>query len=43
MDEIKLFETLVGGPAQGDWGLRVVDLAARDVGVLVKWGLAITY
>jgi subtilisin-like proprotein convertase family protein len=42
-DEPDLFAPVVGGPAQGDWGLRVLDMAAQDVGVLVKWGLAITY
>lgn len=42
-DEPDLFASVVGAPAQGDWGLRVLDVAARDVGVLVRWGLAITY
>lgn len=43
IDEPDLFAPVIGGPAQGDWGLQVVDLAARDVGTLVKWGLAVTY
>jgi subtilisin family serine protease len=41
--EPMLFESIVGGPAKGDWHLKVLDLAKQDVGVIMKWGLAITY
>jgi extracellular elastinolytic metalloproteinase len=30
---------LVGSPAQGDWTLRVVDLAGQDIGTLRRWSL----
>lgn len=42
-DEPALFAPVVGASARGEWRLQVLDRAARDVGVLVKWGLAITY
>ena len=42
-DEPELFADLIGNAGQGEWGLRVLDLAKRDVGVLTSWGLAITY
>jgi subtilisin family serine protease len=42
-DTPDLFEPVLGTSAQGDWGLRVLDMAARDTGVLTKWGLAVTY
>jgi subtilisin family serine protease len=42
-DEPDLFAPLIGASAQGEWRLRVADLARRDVGMIVKWGLAITY
>jgi subtilisin-like proprotein convertase family protein len=42
-DEPDLFAPVLGVSAQGNWSLRVLDMAAQDVGVLVKWGLAITY
>jgi subtilisin-like proprotein convertase family protein len=42
-DEPDLFASVLDASAQGSWGLRVLDMAAQDVGVLVKWGLAITY
>ncbi len=32
-----------GQPIQGNWVLRVTDLAGRDVGKLNKWSLEITY
>ena len=41
--EPELFGPLIGASAKGDWHLRVVDMAKRDVGVIVKWGLAVTY
>ena len=34
---------LVGQPIQGNWVLRVADLAGRDVGKLNRWEIAITY
>jgi subtilisin-like proprotein convertase family protein len=42
-DMPETFEPVLGASAQGDWGLHVEDKAPRDVGVLAKWGLAITY
>jgi M6 family metalloprotease-like protein len=33
---------LVGQPVQGDWVLRVTDLAGQDVGKLKKWSLELT-
>lgn len=42
-DEPDLFAPVLGASGQGEWGLKVSDMAAQDVGVLVKWGLAITY
>jgi len=41
--EPELFAPIIGSSAEGDWHLKVVDLAKQDVGVIVKWGLAITY
>jgi len=41
--EPDLFESIVGSSAEGDWRLKVMDLAQQDVGVLAKWGLAVTY
>jgi M6 family metalloprotease-like protein len=32
----------IGQPVQGRWVLRITDLARRDVGRLVKWGLEVT-
>lgn len=34
--------SLIGQPIQGDWVLRVSDLAEGDVGTLRSWGLEIT-
>lgn len=42
-DEPELFARLIGTSAKGNWGLKVLDLAEQDVGVVLKWGLAITY
>jgi subtilisin-like proprotein convertase family protein len=42
-DEPNLFSALRGASGRGDWQLSVEDLARRDVGVLVKWGVGITY
>ena len=41
--EPELFEPVLGTSAKGEWRLKVVDMARRDVGVLVKWGVAIAY
>jgi subtilisin-like proprotein convertase family protein len=41
--EPQLFAQVIGNPADGQWVLRVEDKGKRDVGVIVKWGLAITY
>ncbi len=38
-----LFADIMGKPAEGNWKLKVKDMARDDVGVLAKWGLAITY
>lgn len=42
-DDPALFSGVIGAPALGDWRLKVMDMARQDVGVLVKWGLAVTY
>lgn len=42
-DEPGLFDTVIGKSANGDWSLKIEDLAKQDVGVLVNWGIAITY
>ena len=36
------FASILGASAKGDWHLKVEDLAQQDVGVIMKWGLAIT-
>ena len=36
-------ETLVGQEINGDWVLRVKDLARVDVGTLEKWSIRLTY
>jgi subtilisin-like proprotein convertase family protein len=43
-DDLSAFERLdglVGTEAKGEWTLKVTDLAGRDVGTLVSWGLSI--
>ncbi len=42
-DQPALFQNLINTPAQGDWILKISDHAERDDGVLIKWGIAITY
>ena len=42
-DEPELFRRLQDTAAQGEWRLQVVDAARQDVGVLNKWGVAVTY
>ena len=42
-DNPGLFDSLVGSSAHGHWTLRVEDHAQHDVGVIQKWGLAVTY
>ena len=42
-DEPDLLGGLSGSAAQGQWRLTVRDELARDVGVLNKWGIAVTY
>ena len=42
-DEPELFAPLMGNSARGNWRMKVVDMARQDVGVITKWGLAITY
>ncbi len=42
-NETDLFAPIIGKPAKGEWYLKVTDMAEQDVGVLIKWGLAITY
>jgi len=42
-DEPELLNTIIGISAKGDWSLKIEDVAKQDVGVLVKWGIAITY
>ena len=41
--EPELFEPILGTSAKGEWRLKVLDMARRDVGVVVKWGVAIAY
>jgi subtilisin family serine protease len=42
-DEPGRFNILIGKSAKGDWRLKILDMAAMDVGMLVKWGVSITY
>ena len=42
-DDPAVFGSVVGSSAQGQWNLRVIDVAQQDVGVIKKWSLAITY
>ena len=42
-DEPGLFDAVIGKSAKADWSLKIEDMAKQDVGVLVKWGIAITY
>lgn len=42
-DPPALFASLLGNSAVGDWRLQIIDTAKQDVGVLRKWGLAVTY
>ena len=42
-DQPGLFASLLGSSAAGDWRLQIIDTAKQDVGVLRKWGLAVTY
>ncbi len=42
-DEPTLFSKLISKSAKGDWRIKVIDMAAADVGILVKWGIAITF
>lgn len=39
----ELFQHLKNTPAKGDWTLKISDHAESDVGILQKWGIAITY
>jgi subtilisin-like proprotein convertase family protein len=41
--EPDLFAPLIETAAKGEWRLKVVDMYRQDVGLIVKWGLAITY
>lgn len=41
--EPQLFAQVIGKSAKGAWELKVEDTAKDDVGVIVKWGVAITY
>lgn len=42
-DDPDLFAPVIETSAKGNWHLKVIDMAKQDVGVLNKWGLAITY
>lgn len=42
-DSLPSLETLVGEPIQGEWTLRVKDLAFWDKGKLEKWSLTVPY
>lgn len=42
-DEPELFASLIGKSGKGNWRLKVMDMAKRDVGLIRKWGLAVAY
>ncbi len=42
-DSAATLAAFAGQPVKGNWILRVIDLAGRDVGKLNKWGLKLTY
>ncbi len=42
-DDTDLFAPVIETSAKGNWHLKVIDMVKQDVGVLIKWGLAITY
>lgn len=42
-DSLPNLETLVGEPIQGEWMLRVKDLASLDKGKLEKWSLTVPF
>lgn len=42
-NEPAIFAPVIGVPMKGSWLFRVQDTAAEDVGILVNWGLSITY
>ena len=42
-NEPVLLAALLGTSAKGEWRLKVADKAKDDVGVIAKWGLAISY
>ncbi|MDH3446251.1 MAG: S8 family serine peptidase, partial [Deltaproteobacteria bacterium] len=42
-NEPQLFAQVIGISAKGEWRLKVIDTAQDDVGVIAKWGLAVTY
>jgi subtilisin family serine protease len=39
----EIFAPVIGVPMKGSWLLKVQDTSAEDVGILVNWGLSITY
>ena len=41
--EPELLGALLGKSAKGDWRLQISDAAAEDVGVLAKWGIAVSF
>lgn len=42
-DAPDLFASILGSSAEGNWRLKIIDTAKQDVGVLRKWGVAVTY
>lgn len=42
-DDPELFGEALGASPEGDWRLKVIDMAEGDKGTIVKWGLAVTY
>jgi len=42
-DDPDLFSGYLGASANGQWRLKVMDMAHQDVGILVKWGIAVSY
>lgn len=42
-DEPELFKSVLGISAKGNWHLKAIDKARKDIGMIRKWGVAITY
>ena len=42
-DDAAILAPFIGLPIRGNWVLRVVDSASRDVGTIDAWSMKITY